>query len=226
MQEQLQSIYLCISLQRINKYQIAGIEKLDLYKWNISLSESLYPLLQTIEVALRNRLHTVIADLFNDQNWILNKNKEILNRLDEHWIKKIEIGINALRKKQKLDEGHLIAELSFGFWTALLSGTFEYKQLLWPKLKTKAFPNATGLSIDHIRKCFDQIRSLRNRVFHYGSIWSRGDLNEQHNLIIEAIQWIEPSLLILVKVDRFTSIYNKYFNIIIKNKHKKETIYN
>ena len=207
MQEKLEEIYSCLSGQRMSKYQCLGVEPLDLYKWNIALSEALYPLLHTIEIAMRNRLHIEIGQLLNDQKWLLNRNEQILERLNENWQQKIDHYIRALRKKGKLDEGHLVAELSFGFWTALLSGPFEHRKLLWPQLKSTVFPNAHGFSIDKIRKRFDKIRGLRNRIFHYGSIWHWGNLAEQHEVLIEAIKWINPALLHVIQVDRFNSVY-------------------
>lgn len=114
-----------------------------------------------------------------------------------------------MKRKSKLDEGHLVAELNFGFWTTLLSGPFEYKQLLWPKLKNKVFPNAHGIPIDYIRERFDKIRSLRNRIFHYGSIWHNKDLSIQHDYIVEAIKWIEPALLYMIQIDRFNEVYSR-----------------
>lgn len=208
MQEKLKEIYGCLSIQRMSKYQCVGVAPLDLYKWNVALCEALYPLLHTIEIAMRNRLDIEIGKLLNDENWLLNRNERILERLNEHWQQKIDHYIRDLRKKGKLDEGHLVAELSFGFWTALLSGPFEYRKLLWPQLKNIVFPNAHGFTIDKIRKRFDKIRSLRNRIFHYGSIWHWHNLPDQHDALIEAIKWINPALLHLIQIDRFNAVYN------------------
>jgi len=152
-------------------------------------------------------LHDEIAEVLNDQEWLLNRNRALLEKLELHWLQKIDSYILSLRKKQKLDEGHLIAELSFGFWTTLLSGSFEHQDFLWPKLKNKVFSNTHGITIAQIRNRFDQIRRLRNRIFHYEAIWHKQDLARQHDHIIDAIQWIEPSLLDLIQIDRFKSIY-------------------
>jgi hypothetical protein len=209
MQQKQKEIYRCLSAQRLGKYHFYGVQPLDLYKWNIALSEALYPLLHTIEIAIRNRLHVEIGPLLKDQSWLLNRNKEILERLNEYWQQKIDLHIRNLRKIGKLDEGHLIAELSFGFWTALLSGPFEYRKLLWPQLKKTVFPNAHGFTIDKIRKRFDQVRSLRNRIFHYGSIWHWRNLSEHHDELIEAIKWINPALLELIEIDRFKLVYKQ-----------------
>lgn len=208
MQDYLNDIMVkCISTQRLGNYQNNYHSTIEIYKWNIELSETLYPILHIVEVSLRNRLHDEIAEVLNDQEWLLNRNRALLEKLELHWLQKIDSYILSLRKKQKLDEGHLIAELSFGFWTTLLSGSFEHQDFLWPKLKNKVFSNTHGITIAQIRNRFDQIRRLRNRIFHYEAIWHKQDLARQHDHIIDAIQWIEPSLLDLIQIDRFKSIY-------------------
>src|SRR5579884_2964017 len=39
------------------------------YLWNTLLSEALYPSLQSLEVALRNSLHTAIARTYGQADW-------------------------------------------------------------------------------------------------------------------------------------------------------------
>lgn len=210
MQERdFEAIKACLSTQRLSSYQSRDVAPLNLYKWNIALSESLYPLLNTVEVALRNRLHSEIAKTINNNTWLLDRNERILKLLHDHWTIKLDTNIRECRKKNKLDEGHLIAEMSFGFWTTLLGNQFEYQQFLWPKLKSVVFPFAHGVRIHNIRKQFKAIRDLRNRVFHYEAIWHWSDLQEKHDLIIEAINWLDPALLHLVAIDRFKSVFSK-----------------
>lgn len=197
-----------LSYQRLNAYKSRDIDPIALYKWNIALSEALYPLLNTVEIALRNRLHIAISEIIQDDNWLLNGNKKILQLLHNHWIVKLDSNIKEMTTKRKLDEGHLIAELPFGFWTVLLSRKFEDKQFLWPSLKKQVFPFAHGVRINTIRDQFNNIRHLRNRIFHYEAIWHWQDLQEQRDAIIRAIEWINPILLKLVAKDRFKEIYS------------------
>ena len=204
-----EAILACLSAQRLGGYQSKEVEALNLYKWNIALSESLYPLLNTVEVALRNRLHTEIAKISRHDTWLLARDERILKLLHDHWTIKLDANIRECRKKNKLDEGHLIAEMNFGFWTVLLGNQFEYQQFLWPKLKAAVFPFAHGIHIHDIRKQFKAIRNLRNRVFHYEAIWHWGDLQKKHDLIIDALKWIDPALLNLVEIDRFKEVFSR-----------------
>ena len=198
-----------LSPRRLASYSAHGADAVALYKWNIELSEALYPLLNTVEVSLRNSLHSIIAEHIYDKNWLLNKNSKIMQKLHWHWISKLDANINEMLVKQRLDEDHLVADLPFGFWTTLLGNQFEYKQFLWPTLKNRAFPFAHGVKINTIRDTFSQVRCLRNRVFHYEAIWHWKNLQHRHDEIITAIKWINPTLLDLVERHRFQKIYSK-----------------
>lgn len=196
-----------LSQQRLSPYIRSNANSIAVYKWNIALSESFYPLLHIIEVSLRNRLHQAIAEVVNDNSWLLNRNPKIFKLVDNYWNIKIDITINEMIKKKKSDEGHLISEMPFGFWNMLLGRRFENKQFLWPKLKIKVFPFAHRVKINEIRSQFSDIKRLRNRIFHYESIWHWKDLQEQHNDILRAIHWIDPMLLKFVEENRFINIY-------------------
>eukprot|EP01126_Amoeba_proteus_P004001 TRINITY_DN11360_c0_g2_i1.p1 TRINITY_DN11360_c0_g2~~TRINITY_DN11360_c0_g2_i1.p1 ORF type:complete len:216 (-),score=-11.99 TRINITY_DN11360_c0_g2_i1:359-1006(-) len=205
---ELKKIAQCLSKQRLSKYGNNLDRAVANYKWNLELSESFYPVLNALEVSLRNRLHQEIAILVNDPNWLSNKATRLVSRMHPEWILAIDLQIKKLFKQKKLDEGHLIAELVFGFWVSLLSGSFEKGQLLWPKLKKKVFPYAHNVSIKEIKIRLNAMRILRNRIFHYEPIWHYQDLIAQHNQIIEAIHWLEPAITnILLDVNRFHLAY-------------------
>jgi len=197
-----------ISNDRLKGYttpfaQLRHKDPIILYKWNCALSESFYPLLQTIEVSFRNSVHQSIVQKFGDENWLwknallLAKEKLIVNKV-----------INVFEKKQKsYCVGDLIAELKFGFWTALLDKRYEQK--LWPKIIKLTLPGMDNKQrrIDNIRTRFHVIRKFRNRIMHYEPVWHWQNLQQIHDDILEAIEWIEPDLLQLVDIDRFSAIY-------------------
>lgn len=201
----------CISAERLNGYRRDGFTSLEVYAWNIELSEALYPLLHLIEISLRNRLHRAISIILDDDAWLLNENHLVREKLEPYWLEQIDGCIAEARKQNMLSssEGYIVSELNFGFWTSLLSQAFEYGNFLWPKLKNKVFPKANGINMSNIRSRFSQIRKLRNKVFHYSPICHKGNLAVLHDQMIEAITWMEPSLLKLVQIDRFPSIYAK-----------------
>ena len=63
--------------------------------------------------------------------------------------------------------------------------------------------------MNQIQNIMEQIRNLRNRVYHYERICHWNDLLSKHDLILECIKWMQPSVFELVtKVDTFEHIYN------------------
>jgi len=60
----------------------------------------------------------------------------------------------------------------------------------------------------NVSRRFDIIRKLRNRIFHYEPIWHLTDLKDQHQQIVEAIQWIDRGAIRLIEnIDRFETVY-------------------
>lgn len=184
-------------------------EDLDLfarYVWNIQLSEALYPVLQNVEVVLRNSVHTAAAKAFNNKLW-LDCNPNILKEKEQSCVEKAK---KDLRKRGKqIEPGRLVAELNFGFWTSLFD--VRYEQVLWPKLLKTAFPYMPRriLTRKTLSKQLNQVRHLRNRVFHHEPIWYLDNLLQQHHELLEVIGWINPALQQTVQsIDRFASVYH------------------
>jgi len=198
-----------VSKERLSGYttyyaKSFGCSPLSLYRWNTLLSESLYPSLQVVEISLRNVLHQAIAEHFKNEAWF--KQPNILLPKEMEKVLKAEYDLKKM--KQPTTTGKVIAELTFGFWTSLMDARYEMK--LWrSKIIKRAFPHMpTSIRMrHHISKQFDQIRKMRNRVFHHEPIWHWKDLKDQHEQIRVAITWIEPEALSLSLPDRFLAIY-------------------
>ncbi len=201
-----------LSKERLGAYQAKWVQGMPsspiaLYRWNTLLSESFYPILQTIEVILRNAMHLAISEHFQDSTWLLNP--AILEHKDYIEVQKQE-GRLTQHRQPTVTRGNIIAELSFGFWTGLLDAHYEMK--FWrSKIIKKTFPHM--LPRDRMRhklfKHFNKIRKLRNRIFHYEPIWYWQDLKKQHEDIRLAIGWIEPAALKLCTPDRFDTVYEQ-----------------
>ena len=104
----------------------------------------------------------------------------------------------------------LVATLTFGFYTALLSA--GYDPFIWGNRKAKrlhqAFPNATGLDRATIHDQFHRIRILRNRVMHHEAIFDRSGLLQEHSQVHEAIAWVNPQFHQAIhSVDSFQDVY-------------------
>lgn len=176
------------------------------YSWNIELSQSLYPALQILEITLRNSLHQALSTMFSTEYWF------DLSFLHNREKKQVDQVKDDLRKEnKKITSGHVVAKLSFGFWTSLFDVRYEHGQVLWPKLLRPAFP---FLSKGHRTRIFlsrelNRIRFLRNRIFHHEPIWHWKDLSEQHISIINMTNGLSPSASKYLNIfDQFQVVYS------------------
>lgn len=39
---------------------------------------------------------------------------------------------------------------------------------------------------------FENIRTLRNRIFHFRRIWNRPNLQDDYDQVLEAVAWVNP----------------------------------
>lgn len=172
----------------------------------MAVAESFYPLLQALEVGLRNTIHDAFTQRYG-QRW-LHPPKLHFDVLQTEAIDK---AIGALKEKEKHpDPPRIVAELHFGFWTSLLGRKYEN---YWHSLLKNAFPGMPGHS--RTRKAlavrFDYIRRFRNRVFHHERV-VHYNLERIHAEIRETIGWISPELRALAEqIDRFPHVYTLGF---------------
>ncbi len=186
------------------------------YKSNILISESFYPLLAILEVGLRNSMDFQLTRKFNDRAWY--DNRDFVRIAGRFQIDRIsQARTNILSEKKEITPGHIIAELSFGFWTSLFDTKFE--MTLWKNLRL-AFPNCPK----RIRKRktmstkFNGIRGLRNRIFHHEAIsWNLTVLDIYKKEIIEGIEWLNSELVDWVsELNQVDETISKYQHTIEK----------
>jgi len=205
------SLRTSISHQRLDAYRILPIDtEIDLverYFWNIALCESLYPVLQNIEIGLRNNIYNAATISFKDPKWFDN-----VRTLEAQQILSVNAAKTKIQKDRKsLTVGRIISELSFGFWTSLFDK--KYDSTFWKRkdLIRAAFPNMPNhMRTRHtLAKRFNEIRRLRNRVFHHEPIWNISNLNQQYENIIEALDWLNPHVKVTNQMicDRFPLVY-------------------
>ena len=119
--------------------------------------------------------------------------------------------VSAGRKIGKpIASGRVVAELQFGFWTSLLDVRYERK--LWQRILKSAFPYMPGrIRTRHfLSGRFQNLRRLRNRVFHHEPLWNWPNLMQRHNEAREALGWMCPEFRDLTDaIDRFPTVYNQ-----------------
>lgn len=173
------------------------------YFWNIDLAGALVSCLHAAELALRNSLNDTLVNHFQTDMWFYEP-----NFLQSGQLMEFAKALGKVVKKPPPLAGRLVAELTFGFWTAIISSPYDY---FWKSngyhLFYQVFPNATGISRQDICAQFVEIKNLRNRIAHYEAIWHMQDLQQKHQDIYQAIQWISPTLgQAIAAVDDFQAI--------------------
>lgn len=161
---------------------------LRLYAWNTTISAAFYGPLQGLEVALRNALHRELTTTFGAA-WYDHLNSTLagkeLNRIGE-------AKATLVRNRKSVDPPHMVAELPFGFWIALLGPGPQglYHNRLWIPALHKAFPH-TKQPRREIHRPLDHLRLLRNRIAHHEPIFRR-HLAADYDTILRVVQWISP----------------------------------
>lgn len=175
------------------------------YLWNIQLCEAVYPVFHTLEVGLRNAVHREVGKYLNVPDW-LGKAPGILHAQD---LSKVDSAMDQLKRSRKdLDEGHLVAELSFGFWTSLLDSRYE---TLWHKIIKGVAPYMPKRlrTRSTLSAMVQPVRKVRNLAFHHHAIWDRKDLLKVHSDALTLLGWMSPSLSFTAsELDRFPEVHS------------------
>lgn len=152
------------------------------------------------------------------------KHAEIIKQIrrekswEEREILKTEVKLRRL-KGTAPSHDDIISGLTFGFWTNLLSKSYEdaSQEQLWPNLINEIFPNLPDIITcktkaeqrEYVEKRIKYIRDFRNRIFHHEPIWKffNSDDSGKTNYR-DPIYGVNASLSILNKV------YNDILEII------------
>ncbi len=185
--EQLDSLVITLSTDRLTPYVNAAngerLHAIRLYEWNTAISESLYGVLQGLEVALRNSFHRILSQALGRADWYDVCGLQPDQQED---VRKAKGRI--VRDGKVVIPCKVIAELTFGFWVSLVGPA--YAQSIWDQHLHKAFVANLGRKAVHKR--LERIRKLRNRVAHHESILARS-LKSDYSRIIEAVHWMCPT---------------------------------
>ena len=156
-----------LTRERLDKYLSATNQNLDealkLYERNARLSEAFYTPLQCLEICLRNSIHAVLTNDY-DEEWF-NGNKLPLAPDSQQII--LDAREELLKDRRPIIPGQMIAELKFAFWVGLLGQ--HYDATIWRKSLYKAFLARGGKPRKTVHSRFNAIRRLRNRIAHHAS---------------------------------------------------------
>jgi hypothetical protein len=179
------------------------------YLLNVELSKAFYFPLQKLEITLRNNFHNILSNKLNTDSWF-----DIPNFLTEQSYTKIQEAKMNIEKEQT--SGRIISELSFGFWCALFSKSYDQK--IWNKYTKLIFPNIPKNQATRkvLMDKINRIRKFRNKIFHFDTIIdNKNGLYEKHKQILELIRWLNEDVYRLnLAFDEFDNIYKNEEAII------------
>jgi hypothetical protein len=169
----------------------SGLQK---YLWNARLSKALRFPLEIAEVALRNRIIPCLGDRYQDwprsQTFRDHAASKTANSLDD--------ALDKVGRGATVDK--VVAELSFGFWTAVVSDRFL--ENLWRGRSARAFPGLpkallNGAEENQITKIWEWAscaKKFRNDIGHLKPIYAdQGALAEGHRDVIRLINACCPT---------------------------------
>lgn len=220
-----------VSPSRLERYRPANRDDLETavnYLWNVALSESLLQSLSSVEVGLRNAVHSSIGGREGSDYWFWGfLTGTELDHFNREWAKLT----NAQRKLPTA--GKVVAQQSFGFWHKVFEPKYgsdweENKSaLLWatfPHHPRVGVEPAQWLTRKKIQTRVKLFLDLRNRAMHHEPIFqglARPDemqpglptpmtpLEDIHTQMYEFLGWIHPDLVLsLQAIDRFIDVYN------------------
>jgi len=185
----------------------------NIYRSNILLSQSIYPLISILEVGLRNAIDRVLRNHFKSNNWILEQKKGFMidpaltykDRATGKYISDTTFTDKIYRVEGKFKfektptlHNRIVAELSLGFWTKFFD-TAPIKVLKGVQLN--AFNNSPGIPAKDIYSTLNDIRALRNRISHHEPVcFDRNgnfcikSFHKKYLQTKEAIRWIDSDL--------------------------------
>jgi len=154
-----------------------------LYAWNVAASAALWGDFNVLEIALRNALNdqlTVAAGQADWWNASIPFHRFEVTRLTQ------AVHEVTTEKGRSATPGHVVAELSLGFWTGLLGN--KYHQRLWVPFLQHAFPHMIGTR-RALHADLERLRRLRNRVAHHEPVFAR-NLAHDHGRTLAVLEMI------------------------------------
>lgn len=150
-----------------------------LYIWNIAIAGALWGGFHVLEVSLRNAIHRELSTIAGQEDWWSVLPLQKFER------EKVAAAVRSIQRTKASGAGigHIVAELTFGFWTGLLAN--RYHQRLWMAGVAHAFPHLEETR-RQLHMKVERLRMLRNRVAHHEPVFAR-NLADDHRMLLEVL---------------------------------------
>lgn len=168
---------------------------LALYQWNAQLGEAFHLPIQSVEIALRNRINAVLVAAFGAEWW---KDAAFLKEADKRQCDQIEEAKARVTKRgQVIVTGQIVAGLSFGFWVSMLDA--RYNPSVWSHALAAGFPHLPAGKTRHdLQKASRHIANFRNRIWHHEPIFKE-NITAEYSRCVEMLGWLCPHKLGWIK---------------------------
>lgn len=154
-----------------------------LYTYNVQLSAALYGPLHMLEIALRNVTDGTLTAAYGDA-WL--HDPTVVRTYGQQ--QRVAAAQGKLTKQHKpATHPQMVAELSFGFWTALYSRQYHH---LWATLRPVF--QVKGLQRQALAVDLDDLRNLRNRIAHYEPVVAL-PLAQLYGNLTTITGWLAPA---------------------------------
>lgn len=157
-----------------------------LYDWNICISAAFFEVISYTEVLLRNAIDAQFSPIHHHQPareaWLFDA--QILTPKSLEKVSDAVLNIERMNKEPT--RARVVANLSFGFWRALLDK--RYNQL-WIDRLHRAFPNGSG-SRKEVAGLLSRLNPFRNRIAHHEPIIN-ASIGKRHEELIELVRLID-----------------------------------
>ena len=159
----------------------------DLYRWNLDISMALFEAIHYLEVAVRNRIDDALTQRAGaGVDWLDSPPTVPLNGGTRARIARAREF--ASRNGRVPTHGHVIAEITFGFWPYLFAD--NYNRTLWQPALKRAFSTAQR-SVLHAQ--LTAVSDLRNWMPHHEPLLGL-DIPREYQGIISLAELVEPRL--------------------------------
>jgi len=196
-----------ISAERMSRYVEAcggnTRKAMTLYRYNVELAQTVFPVIGFFEVALRNAINVELTIALGNE-WLKDSCLPggIFNIPNAH--KTCDIISNAYHRLLRdglYSHTKLLAEMEFGVWKYMFSPV-QYRQT--GRILLRIFPNRPRSSVQmqynssYVFNELDKINTLRNRIAHHEPICfpAQGDviytdyIRNEYVKILSLLEWL------------------------------------
>lgn len=182
-----------VTFKPVHDHELYGI-----YVWSQLAAGALYPLLQNLEITLRNAVDAEATHRFGQKWWdspalgcrkpisgtaFYGKIQRAIGNLDEAWKKQQKKQNRPAFPLPTWSHDQIVAATDFSAWHFILNGDFaapnsgQNRRYLWPKSTGRVFKLYGTLSPvektarQKLQDLIVELREYRNRLFHHEPLW-------------------------------------------------------